>query len=696
MADGDGGTPKAKTSWKLFWSVFGALFSGVLGTVGLLADLPALVIALAVVAAAVFCVGAHVMVHGAEMFEDVSPSDRKLLVGLMAGGAVAHAVWVLVLQVRPDLWQWCALAMVALAVVEYCAARAADFLLATMAKPVQTEVERHAGMLEPDDELTKRVRLTLRKAGLDYLGIAGWEPIGQPDPYGIGVYVQEPSHAVRQAANTRAPSRLSPSSTEGIAIALSEVLEREIMTDWVQVQKERAAGRYKLMIVTEDVMGRVHPFQDDFGWTSFETPMRAGYALDGQPRLLRVDQCGQVIGASGGGKSSFLHTQIAHCTRAGDGQVWVCGTEKLLELVGEWLEPYRDQDMPVPLDWVASGQQGVVNMLAAGMSIAHARQRVPMRERKPWQKILIILDEAAAALTNRDVVAPYLGGMFNASQLVEKLVRHARSGGVSLVLADQRSTVDNKGQQGGNISANIGYNIAFRSNDPQEVGRLMGDFQLPNPRHKGSYWLSADGELPALLKGEYIQESDPNRTQLHDGLTVEAVAWSRRNFVKDPLDDISVAAAGDAYADRHRLFNAEFEAYLNSDGEEHDTAAPSQHAVSPPVPALDSEEAGREAVRTVMDEYGLPRPSQPAVHTNGTRPAAHGGGVATMERWRSRADRVAQIVRDADQPITRADIIDELRAGGDTIRNPQVVQNALGQLVNDEVLDREGGGYVAR
>jgi hypothetical protein len=405
-----------------------------------------------------------------------------------------------------------------------------------------------------------------------------------------------------------------------------------------------------------------------------------GYQIDGKPYRMRLDQHGADVGQSRSGKSSLINVKFAHTTRCADAVQWVCGVEKLYDLVGPWIEPFLGTDEPLPFDWIAAGPQDTAEMLAAGMRIARWRQQQPTWKRQNWKKIIIQLDEASFALILRQYFAVYEGQKIDPGKLAEMVVKGAGSGGVHLHLASQRGTHGNWGDQGGDINANLAWQTVFRSKDPAEIGRATGDYKLPMPRHKGEYWLEpGTGDLPIKLKAPYIQETDPQRDKLHNGATVSDVAWSRRSFHVE-LDADSQRAAGAVYGRRHRRAGNDLLAYLTA-----------QRHVTPPT----VQDAFGEAKDQVEAEVvAMMNAADWATSPAGLVTPEAGGGVATMTGRKTRTERIVEIVQASTTPMAKKDIMAALREQGDEA--DQAVTNALGKLVKDGVLARpERSEYIA-
>lgn len=486
------------------------------------------------------------------------------------------------------------------------------------------------------------------------------------NPFGARFQVQVPSG--------RSQQRLTSADTERIAIALSEILDTPLESDWLQIRKLRTAGSYEITVVLEDSMGDVVPYRDACEWTSIGVPALVGHGIDRRPVHLNLAQHGEDIGKTRSGKSSLIHVKLAHLTRCRDAVVWVCGAEKLYDFVAGWLDPYARTDWPLPFDWTATGQHDTVNMLVAAMNIARWRQRQPMSQRTGWPHIVIVLDEASFALRNQAVRGNYQGQAVTAAQMAAMISQGAGSANVWLLRATQRSTNDHSGDQGGDTSANVGYSTAFRSKDWAEIGRLMGDFGLPMPRHAGQFWLDpGTGDDPILVKAPYMQEIDPSKAHLHDGATVSDVAWSRRHFPRE-LDAGSARAAGQAYAERHVRMDAAMQSYLLGEP----ATVPRDQQADDGGDGAGGHNAGYEAVMRELAAIDA--------GTAESSSSENDGAVVALKGRRPRADRIADIVNE-HEPMSLADIVTALHESGDSC-SKQTVMNALGGLVNDGRVSR--------
>jgi hypothetical protein len=663
-------------SWKAFWSVLTVVATGTLACLAHLGAITGTLCLLITAGAGVgFVTLASWVVDEAPLFAQVPKQGRKQITRLMMAAAAAHLLWSVACLLRPDLWGVWLLALATLGGVQYWAARGHQYMLEQLVRTPSPELARVQQEVAESDRTTQVLTHAFTVAGYRWLKVLRWETIGTP-AFGMRVFVRMPSHQEMTKASVRTKTvGFGQADAERIAIALADVLGREVMTDWVSIQKQPAAGTYTVLIVTEDVMGRIYPYQDDLAHSTIDRPKCIGFQLDGQPSMLRLDVHGQLSGMSRSGKTSLIHVEWAEITKCDDAIIWVAGVEKLYDLVGGWIECYAGTDLPLPLDWIASGQTDLLDMLVAAMTVARWRQRQPMSVRHGFTTIILYLDEASFALRNTKARAVYAGVARTAAELVAMLTQGAGSAGVHIRFVSQRGVNSHFGDQGGDTTANAGFTAVFRTRDAADVGRLTGDYSIPVPRHPGEYILEA-GDGPVRLKAPYIQEVDPSKSHIHDGPTVSTVAWSRRDFVRT-IDPGSGTAAGDAYAARHTRMTPELAAYLTGTHEPADDEPTSAQA------------EGYAAAKAALD-----RILGPVGGTVGDdEPPA--SDVPTIVGRRSRAARITEIVTQAGRPLTKDEIAAALAASGDTAPD-QAVTNALVRLVAEGALARPERGLYQK
>ena len=777
-------------SYKFFYAALAGVLTAVTGLLAVLlhASMAATVSAVAVLASLALLISRH-GVRRSRPCEQWGADVQLAVLRWIGGAVVAYAALVLTVVITDARWwlQWLALVCVVVAVqIGVSHLLSLHFFrlrrTAPAASPAAVDtpgtevVVRPVGEVEPDRVRTlARTRVwadlshdeqvmmaALASAGLGWLVMVGGEPIRDAERvFGVSFLVRVP--ASRLASDGANKAVVPPDAAEPIAIALSEQLGVELESRFVGVRKQPAAGLYSITTVIEDVMGRLYPYHDPRIQQRISQPAVCGYGIDTKPVLLMLTQHGQHIGKTRSGKTSLIHTLLAFMTACAGNEIdldncviWICGTEKLYDLVAAWLEVYLGTDFDPPFDWVARGPEDTLAMLVSLMNVARYRQAVPMSQRR-WPTIICIMDEASFALKNKTVLDEYDGQPVTMSDMGGNIGQGAGSANCFLHYATQRDTNDQLGDRGGDIAAQTGFTTAFKISDQATIGRLMGDYRLPMPRQKGEFWLNGGGEEgdegPQLVKAPYIQEVDPTKRRLHNGATIADVSWARRHF-RRPLDAGSARAAGPAYARRYRRVTPEFLAYTGGGS----VASMNESGTRRPEPlnvaeVLEAARAGgvdvsgmsvfeqRGFVEAIANEFGTlaefqrfladpagyavggeqpvtdavpadavqdavpisPRSGQPVVpdpsgaNTNwageGERPTpATVSQSKTGAARPTRTDAILAILDAMTVPMRSADLIAALRGCGDAVDNDIAVFNLLRKLVDSGRLTKDENG----
>jgi hypothetical protein len=774
-------------SFKVFYAALAGVLTAVTGLLAVLlhASVAATAVVIVVLAGLALLISTH-GVRRSKPCENWSKDVQRAALWWIGGAVAAYAATTMVLVVTSAGWwlQWLALVCVVVATqigvshllhLHWFRLRRATPAVtpAPVDAPSAEVMVRPVGEVEPDRVRTlARTRdwadlshdeqvmmAALASAGLGWLVMVGGEPIRDAARvFGVAFQVRVP--ASRLATDGANKAVVPPDAAEPIAIALSEQIGVQLESRFVGVRKLPAAGLYSITTVIEDVMGRLYPYHDPRVQQQISRPAVCGYGIDTKPVQLLLTQHGQHIGKTRSGKTSLIHTLLAFMTACAGNDfeldncvIWICGTEKLYDLVAAWLEVYLGTDFDPPFDWVARGPEDTLAMMISLMNVARYRQAVSMSQRR-WPTIICIMDEASFALKNKMVLDVYDGQPVTMSDMGGNIGQGAGSANCFLHYATQRDTNDQLGDRGGDIAAQTGFTTAFKISDQATIGRLMGDYRLPMPHQKGEFWLNGGGEEgeegPQLVKAPYIQEVDPTKRRLHDGLTIADVSWSRRHF-RRPLDAESARAAGPAYAHRHQRVTPEFLAYTGGNS----VASMSESTMRRPEPlnvveVLEAARVGgvdvagmspfeqRGFVEAIANEFGSliefrrfladpagytvggeqpvedavpadavqdavpvsPRTAAPVVlDPSGARTNWTGDGErpspATVAQGRpgatkpTRTEAILAILDAMTVPMRSAELIAALRGCGDAVDNDIAVYNLLRKLVDSGRLTKD-------
>lgn len=550
------------------------------------------------------------------------------------------------------------------------------------------------------------------------------------DSFGTRFTVRIPAK-MGQGSKGAALEELTADDAERIAIGLSEALRDAdrrakrpmrdyLMSDWVEIAKEPQAGTYTVTVVDQDVMARVRPYVDPIGPVSFREPMLAGYRLDGRKHYLHLNQHGQLIGSTTNGKSSLMQCAIAYATLCAmqrrDVVVWICGVQKLWDLVAGWVKPYLNLGLRCPIDWIANGPEDSLEMLAAAMRVGRYRQSIDMDERGGWPAILLILDEVSFLVEKHGRPIIFDGVPMFPDTMLCDIVRGVTSSDIYAMMATQHDVHAVFGDKGNTLQAQMAYSAMFKINDDSSHGRQLGrsNYKLKPPRHKGEYWIMDESTgMPVRLKSPYPQTIDKGKPVLHNGPTVADISWARRgmhNGTPHELDHNSAMAAGPAYQNRHTVVDDGYLRYLRGiapgpvqitrsgfaeeslSAGEPDSVESAESDLATNLIALQrlGEEIPEEMVEFLADfqarhpEWSPDEAAQPVGQATAS--------VLSLAGRQTMADRIEDAIRAAGHPLPRGAIIARLSEGGRRV-NDNHVSNTLTAMVNQRRLRRDNGEY---
>lgn len=523
----------------------------------------------------------------------------------MTGATALHVVWGLVFASDLDATQTLATlaALPVLGWVEWIAAAIIDRVLLTP-KSQNTRLslfrrnqpadraavveQVHEGEIVPDDAVALRnpakaratMRAILDAADYPHLEIQG---VRGANAHTMICRVRVPSAALARqrvaeharsigASNKGGVQDFSPKSAYDLGLAWNDLRNGDAVHEGaIRVVPTGLHGVYDILLMAVDVMAMIHMYLDrDLRPRSARTPVELGWNDKGDRATLDLyGKFGMIIAKSGAGKTNVISLFLAHWLLT-EAVVWIAGVGKMNQTYGYALAKYKNQQVELPVDWIAKGQFHSVDMILAAIMVAEARQNAPVPPANGWPPLFVVIDEAVDILENTNVTVPYGDNpAATAAFLLATFGRKAKSGNVHFVLAVPRETMAELGEYGPMIKSQMDWVLVLKSSDPDLASRVYDNHQtLRRLQYEGEAYLGEfGGQHPDHLKIEYMQEIHKPRPAgaEHDGTMIDEVMWNRRHLVRDrQLDDYSRAAAEQvaSYVARHRVYDDEFGAYL--------------------------------------------------------------------------------------------------------------------------------------
>lgn len=475
-----------------------------------------------------------------------------------------------------------------------------------------------------------------------------------------------------------------------IATALSILTDTPVGNDQVIVEPTEYAGRYLITVYdSPQAASAVIPLLDAYGSipTSIGELCTIGYRTNRKPQGMSLRQHGILIGGTTSGKSNALHVMLAHALRCPDCFVWVGSKWKLYDFVFPYIEPFLNTEFPSPLDWVAHGQQDIVNMMAAFLEIGKYRMNLRYDERENLPTGILVLDEVTYTIKDKHTKAMWDGKLHNADSLLSDNVRGNAEPDLWTWGATQHDTMFNLGDDGGTVGAQMMFKFIFAIGDYQSAGRVTNDFSLSLPTHPGECWARLGLTSPLFkLRVPYAQK--PNKERLHNGPTLLDIAWNRRS-IPHKLDAGSADAAGEHYANRHGpMVTEEYIKYLRSDAQTQTAATTSKDTGSAPSFDVGGFSFSKEELADAEEQF-----NQMMREASGALPASNGNGngngltntvsTAVDSQPTTLKHQVFDVVKSSGEPLGRADIIEALSARGIAVRNVNTVTNICGVYCKD-------------
>jgi hypothetical protein len=473
-------------------------------------------------------------------YVEFSSEARRWMARMITAAVLVHCVWLVWTLADLDSWRAHALRLIGLSLLEWVVALAWDHRLTHLlpqAKPAAevevyrpTLVANNEPRLQPADE---RMQLILQRGGWPYVLVTKVWML--PDGHkGATFECRALSKSLASELSGKEVSTvkaIAPGDEEDLAIAAEEELGVDLETSWVRIQPTRRPGRVLVTIATEDIFAKPLPYQLVTTLADPAEPIVLGSQVHGDPAALNVRQHGVICGPTGSGKTGLVNVLFAELTRR-PGRIFVCGVEKIYDLVGQWLDVHLDTDNDLPITAVV-GIDDTLQLLAEVYYEARRRQNLEHHERANLEPWYIVIEEAPAVLNNNERQIEIEGRNYNASALVAHLDRTILS--VEMYMKKLAQEYDNAmfGDSAASIKGNSGYKILMRSQSGDERSRAFGRgyAALRDLNHPGEMYIK-DNADPYAAKCRYINEMHANKKRLHEGVDIATVSLARSALVK--------------------------------------------------------------------------------------------------------------------------------------------------------------------
>lgn len=481
------------------------------------------------------------LVRGAAYVE-FSSAARAAMARAITAAVLVHVVWLLWALADLDSWKAHALRLIGLALLEWVVAAAWDHRLTHLLPPVkpaaEVEVYRPAPTLLVNDEpelqpADERMQAILTRGGWPHVLVTKWMPL--PDGHQGATFECRALSALTVSEllgkEVSSVKMIGPGDEEDLAVAAEEELGIDLETKWVRIQSTKRPGRVLVTIAAEDIMAKPLPYELVTTLARPDEPLKLGSQIHGDPATLEFGtKHGVICGPTGSGKTGLVNVLLAEITRR-PGRVYVCGVEKVYDLVGQWYDVHLDTDNELPFQTVV-GIDDTLQLLAEVYYEARRRQNLPHHERANLEPWTVFIEEAPAVLNNNDRVIEIEGRRYNASGLVAHDKRTILSSEMTITELSQEFDNAMFGDAAASIKGNSGYKILMRSQSGDERSRALGKggAALPDLDHAGEMYIKDVGD-PYAAKSQYINEMHANKKRLHEGVDIATVSLARSALV---------------------------------------------------------------------------------------------------------------------------------------------------------------------
>ncbi|MFJ8786780.1 hypothetical protein [Streptomyces sp. NPDC102476] len=404
----------------------------------------------------------------------------------------------------------------------------------------ELSAERRAIAAEWAERIQRVCSLTVRVLGVEMWETGAGFSIDAELPAGGATWNKIAAESPRLSADAKLPHGCTATASPGIH-----------------------QGRVIIDVTTVNVLEQERTYPTDYSVLSLHTGIPWGYRTNAQQILAYLrEQCALVVGPTGSGKTNMVHAILAGFARAEDILTWVidlnAGSAGL-----PWVLPAlngqitREDGKPVRpgIDWLASTFDEAMTMLDTAVRVAKQRKMgyqdllskantdlLPISPRIP--QLMLVIDEGAEILASSD------RQMRKLAEKILEVIRIARAMGVRTVLTALGATGSVLGNLMIRREAKVRVALTGGETEGMDLGKMFPGsrgLRVDQAPYKGAGFMGTPESPAALFKAWRIL---PN--QIRDIIA----ATSDRHPL---LDDVSVKAAGPAYA---RRWDAERTAWM--------------------------------------------------------------------------------------------------------------------------------------